>query len=94
MGRNAGDKTGLIDVATAQSVLKKSRRTVFYLVKFGKLTPIRVAGSKKTWFKADEVVGLLQAHQLIRSPRVNGRLEQHLRRYHPYLFVQPDPTSV
>jgi len=79
----------LIDIVTTQTILKKSRRTVFYLVKLGKLTPQRVEGSKKTWFKADEVVKLTQEHYPLRCPKVSARLELHLRRFHPYLFSTP-----
>jgi hypothetical protein len=87
VGRNVGSKTGLVDVATAQSILGKSRRTIFYLAKLGKLSPRHVEGSTKTWFEAKEVVGLTQVRFPLRCPKVNIRLEQHLRRFHPYLFA-------
>ena len=86
MGTN-DKKTGLVDISIARVILKKSRRTIFYLVKLGKLTPHKIKGTRKTWFEVAQLIGLSQ----VKPAPARDRLSRHLHRFHPRLFMPPEP---
>jgi hypothetical protein len=87
VGRFEHEDSTLVDVEEVQVLLRKSRRTVFYLISRGRLTPRYLEGSKKTWLELTEVMGLAKVNETSGGPQMSERLRAHLSRHHPWALT-------